>query len=87
MKQKAPVALFVTDADQTICRSQERYNTFCSTFLGSSISYSLPRGSAGAYPEAGSDGLVFKLRRIRLYAVPCFCGSGAAAPTILTTDL
>ncbi len=55
VRQKGPVALFVTDADHTICRSQERYNAFRSTFLGSNSSFGLPAGPAGAYP-VGSDG-------------------------------
>ncbi len=67
------MALFVTDADQTICRSQERYNAFRSTFLGSSIPHAPPTGPAGALSatSVASDRI----------AAPFFCGSGAAAPT------
>ena len=57
VKQKGPVALFVTDAHQTICRSQERYSAFRSTLMGADTSDPMPASPAGASP-AGSDELV-----------------------------
>ena len=50
MGQAGLVALFITDADQTICRSQERYSAFRSTFLGPDRSAAVPARLAGAAP-------------------------------------
>jgi len=55
------VVLCITDADQTICRSQDRYNTFRQTFLGPNRSDALPAWPKGAFlhhPMSSADSMV-----------------------------
>lgn len=46
-KQRGLVTLFITDADLTVCRSQERYSAFRSTFLAPERPEGLPPKLAG----------------------------------------
>ena len=72
------MALFITDADQAICRSQERYSAFRSTFLGPDRYDAVQPRPAGA-PPAGSDGLSEVLSWSALH--------GAALPVVAPMQL